>query len=559
MPAKKRSQVSGLDLDELHQAVIARTRFLDMALVLRHRETKEWILTAGGRWDTLRNEYTDEEPEHFVFVDLADSQIEFTTWFATWLHAFKRGLPRDTSLALAGGDRRGGKTFDLLLCTIATCLEVPKIGRSALTTWAISCNYQERDELDRTIYDFIPSEWFHHTKAPEFRYTFRCGSELRNVSADNPNTLKRGRVDVAFFNEAQKIQHKALVNGIYGTVDKGGLALLAANPPDRVVGEWVYELKQAIDDKELEGAAKFFGFDSKDNPFIDAEAKGRVGRIIGIIDPAAAKRDGEGLWLPVGERAYENFRKKARPGPDGTILPGLVGEVPQIGFEDVTVEAIRKIGYGRSSGRVFDRVLSGDFQGRPHHVATGWRIYRRKTDGKYVYVLRHEYIAQGTELDLSDEILDGGEYTPENSILVADASGEWQAGKNRRQSNPSWETLQSQRWVCIPPREKIQPESKHAANPRVELSLQQMFVVMREGRFLIHPDCKWAIEAFEKCPVKREGARVIIPATGGYSHITDTGRYLVWRFEPKAKRAGGTPPRGESFPGMRPGAGFGYR
>ena len=199
------------------------------------------LLVAGGRWDRIERRYLDEVPPRAKIIDLEESQVEFTRWFAQFLADLREGRPRDTSLALAAGDRRAGKTLNLLLATIALLLDVPAIDGSATIGWAVSASYQERDEIDKAIAEFIPPSWYIARKAPQYSYTFLCGSTLKNVSADDPETLRRGRADAVFLNEGQKLPLAALVNAIFGTADKGGVALVASNPPRRQIGEWVLQ------------------------------------------------------------------------------------------------------------------------------------------------------------------------------------------------------------------------------------------------------------------------------------------------------------------------------
>jgi hypothetical protein len=54
-------------------------------------------------------------------------------------------------------------------------------------------------------------------------------SDLLNLSADDPDGLKRGKVDWLLYNEVQKMQARAVVNGLYGTADQAGLCIMTAN------------------------------------------------------------------------------------------------------------------------------------------------------------------------------------------------------------------------------------------------------------------------------------------------------------------------------------------
>jgi hypothetical protein len=272
--------------------------------VLQRAKTRETILWAGGRWDRLDLWFIDQEPETGRIVLLEESQIEFARWFNTWLRDFREGLPRDTSLVLAGGERRGGKTFDLQICTIAAAIDVPRC-----ITWLVARSFRERDEIDQMLRDLIPSQWYRHRKAPEYRSEWVHGSVSRLQSAIDAESLKQGRADVVFLNEGQKMDMAALANALGGTIDRGGLALVAGNPPRYVRGEWVLDLKEAIAEGRVTGC-KFFGFSSALNTRIDQDARSRFKSILKALDPDTADADAEGAWRPVGDVAYASFNRK---------------------------------------------------------------------------------------------------------------------------------------------------------------------------------------------------------------------------------------------------------
>lgn len=488
------------------------SRYVDLALKLRREKTGEILLAAGGRFDRLLRRYTDEKPTTVHYIDVEESQVELIRWFAGWLALFRDGLPRDVSLAIAGGERRGGKTFAVLLCLVAAALEVPVVGNSPLLGWIVSVSYQERDEVDRFIVENLPSDWYTPRHAPEYRYILLNGASIKNVSADDPENLKRGRVDICALNEAQKMSVASLSNAIGGTIDNEGLALLAANPPKRQIGEWVYTLKQAIDDKRLEGA-RFFGFSAKDNKRIRQAARTRVGAILEIIDPRAKKADDEGLWLPVGDRAYPKWSHK------------LIGEPPPPGvMDDITARVTE-----RELLVAFSDVAGADFQGRPHQAAVIYRIFDG-ADGP-IYWIVDELIVKGTELHLSDAAYERG-HTPESLVWIPDASGSFQDATHSG-STTSFELLRSQRWVVFAPTEIKRPDrSRHAKNPDVDQRLGLMYRVMEQARLRVAPHCAWTIESFKECPLgqSRYGRR---RPFGPHAHITDAAGYPIVRLEPK--------------------------
>lgn len=492
---------------------------MDLALILRRRKTGEWLLRAGGVWDRLACRYTGAAPKRVTFIDLEESQVSFTRWFASWLQSFKENRPRDCSLAIAGGDRRGGKTFDLFLCTIATCLEVPNVADgSPLIAWAVSCSYQERDELDAIVRQWIPDHWYAYRGAPLFRYSWITGAGLRNVSADDPETLKRGRVDIAFYNEAQKQSVTALSNGIYGTVDKGGIALLAANPPRRKLGEWVLHLKQAIDAKQVAGA-KFFQFSSKFNTRVQQDARNRVGGILRLIDPRAAAADDEGAWLPVGDRAYPDYEPQRN-----------LGAAPEVG--DVTHTVTKRRAY-----RAFAFFGGADFQSRPHNAGVILRAFG--DPAKPIYYAVNEILSQGLEDDFLDEVFDQ-KYQPETLVWIGDASGTWQDAEHSR-GRVSFDVFKSRRWIIHPPQLKKSDRGEHPRNPDVDDRLNLVNALLKSKRLIIDPKrCPVLAEALKDCELGPNGK-----PRGRHAHVTDALGYALWWVEPKPKQHTQPPGRGD--------------
>src|SRR3954470_13817171 len=153
----QRPEAPSVRLAALDAATRDTTRYVDLALLLRRRKTGEILLAAGGRWDRIDRRFLAMQPPSARIIDLEESQVEFTIWFAGFLRDFREGRPRDVSLALAAGARRSGKTFGLLMAIIALVIDVPEIDGSSTIGWLVSASYQERDELDKAILEYIPA------------------------------------------------------------------------------------------------------------------------------------------------------------------------------------------------------------------------------------------------------------------------------------------------------------------------------------------------------------------------------------------------------------------
>lgn len=558
MPSRSAASTN-LRLSELEG--FSDDQYVDVCLVFRRRLTGEKLLEVGGRWDRINRCYVGEaRRRHVVLVN--EAQLDLCAALRSYLEKRLRGLDREV-LQFAGVKRGGGKTHWFVLALAAIAIALP-----GAVTWAVSPTHQKRDEIDRILRSQLPPAlgWWIWKGQPDFRFTYITGSILRLLSGEIPETVKQGGFEAALINEAQD-----QARSVYSMAQPGvrnvegrpaGILFIAANPPLRVRGEWVNELAEKLMAGEVDG--RYFDVKPEDNASIEQAAQDKASRNVEAIDPRAAMTDLGGQWLPVGDRAFPLWRSREKDYegasiglPPGLVrLPSLVGHLPDLGYTDITVQALREIGIYRSSDRApYEWVIIADFQGRPHMAATVGKVFRGP-DGKRHYWIAEEVIVKGDEHDLSDALEEAG-YSPDTAAIVGDASGDWQSGKDRRRRLPSWDVLKSHRWLLVGPRDKIREGSKHPSNPPVDRSLTEVYVVMRESRLLVDPGCTWAITALEKCPLKKDGQRVVIPSTGDFSHVCDTVRYFIHRFEPKSKvkRLGGGP-RGASFPEMRPGANF---
>jgi hypothetical protein len=490
----------------------ATTRYQDLVLAFRRRRTGEFLLKCGGRWDNLTRTYLPGgvlKATQVKIIDLEESQVEFTRWYAGWLEAYTNGDPRDVRLVLTAGERRGGKTTIGLLSTIAAAISRPNT-----ITWVISSTFQERDEIENAIRKFIPSSWTVYKGAPRYRFIFPNGSVLRCLSADDPETLKQGQVDLVLANEAQKMPAAMLTNAIPGVIDRGGLVILAANPPRREIGAWVRDLKEAIDGGKLP-ASKFFGFSAKLNEQIDQKAREDVGAILRVVDERAAKADDEGLWLPIGDVAYPKF-----------LTTEHVRPVPEIG--NITRDVLK-----RRLGRPRDHLATVDFQINPYNASVILEVFRGP-QGENLYWATREYLIPGSEDEMIDAVESSGIFTPENTVWIGDASGTWQDAAHRT-GRHSYEVFRARRWEIHPPR-KAKNEDRKPSNPPVQDRISLVNNLLTAGRLFVDPKgCPRLALALKKCQIKHDKPH------GVFAHVTDALGYGLYWLEPKPTQRGAAP------------------
>lgn len=498
-------------------------RFIDLCLLLTHKA--ETILCAGGRWDLLDRKWAAADPESCQAIEVHEGQLEFVRFFTGWLRAFREGSPRATRLALAGGARRGGKTFAMLACTLAALIDVPQCGGSGTIGWLVSKAFTERTELDREIAKILLPGWadyreFVSAKDPKrapHSYRFAHGSELICISADDPSSLKKGRVDILLINEAQKMSREVLSNVLAATVDSGGISLLAANPPKKVEGgsrgEWIYDLQQETIAGVHGEKIRYFNFDPTLNPHIDQQAKRDTDQILRIIDPDAAQVDSDGIWTRPGDYAYEAFsRNNIRKAPD---------------LGDITQEFTKK-----KIGKAYPYVGGYDPNDRPHHAGVVCKIFGSLA--KPILFVVDEFLVSTTEGE--DGFLEAVEYagyTPNDIVWVMDNSGFFQ-GVKRIPGRFSIDFFEARGWKGIPNSpSSVNSKTGRGRNPNIELRVDLMNRVLysdpaksQDARVYLDPSCKQIAEALKRCPSKK--VRCGYGPYGKYSHATDALGYVCW-------------------------------
>lgn len=497
-----------------------RARFVDMRLEIRVLDTEEIVLSVGGRWDRKRKRYVGPGSASVVWHVHA-GQVEAAQWFARWLWGYVRGQrgPDDELVwsVLFGGGRRGGKTRLACYCVIAFVVAV-----YGAIAWCISPTIPETEELQDYLDEFLPREWYRWREEPQ-AYYLANGSRINMRSAYKPRALKRGKADLVFLNEAQNQERKVFEVVRPATADSGGLVIMAANPPDKAIGEWVEEYRTAARAGAIEGKA--FDFDPTKNPFPEPRSLAALKK---EVDEITYRREILGEWLPVGDRVWHQFSDHPTIGnvletgtdPRDRELP--LDQRRQL--RDVTQGFTRRV-----LGREFQFYAGADFQLTPHMVMLIDRAFEDPEDPKDVllWTVAAIIVPDATEDELIDAAERAGFTGGDVTGVVGDGSGEWQNAE-RTKGRGSFDVFRRRGWRIYPP-----DPGGSTKNPDVSDTIKVGNARWRSADGRIHdyvdPSVLEAIRAFKKWEF-RNGAP---NKRSDFAHLSDVRRYQRWRAFPR--------------------------
>lgn len=465
------------------------------------------ILQVGGRWDKARHEWSDEEPEAALRLYLQPGQYDAGCWFRDWLTAYLQGNRlasfEDVYALACFGGRRGGKSDFATKAAAMFWLAVPDS-----ITWVVAPAEKKTRELKRVL-AAIPRAWFRASGGDRVR-TLWTGAELELRTGYTEELVKDGRADLVVLNEGQMMERGVYRNVRAPLADNSGLVIVAANPPDKTRGMWIYDVYN--DAKAGAKGWRLFEFHYKDNPTIDHRAIESM-----KDDPAIGEEDFRrdiGEFIPVGDFVFSTW--STRLNEVDPPRPGTVAE-----FKDVTARFVRD-----RTGDSFPNILVADFQLLPYMIGTIWRIYEDAQGVTYPWCTDYVLSEDATEDQLLDDLeakiaWDGTRYSNASVFCVGDASGEWQDAK-RNVSGRSFDYFRDRGYRIV------RPDDARDRNPNVVETVRLAKALMCTAAKLQRlRSATWnsyvnkAVERWENrngAPYKRSP----------YAHVGDTVRYLAW-------------------------------
>lgn len=534
------------------------TRFCDLAISLRVCDvandgaepewvpsTDEELIEVGGRWDRRHKRWAGEaERVRVVRVPRGSDQEQPARWLAEWFRRTGRGargahwdepktIPGRISVAfrrvwtlmLIGG-RRSGKSHLAIVALVMMLVTCPRS-----IVWAVSPTQEETDELEQAARAIMPARWFSARLAgagKALQFKLANGSRLLFLSGHKPRSLKRGRCDVALYNEAQNM-YRAGWRQLRGAIaDKAGIVILSCNPPDAEIGRWITDVFERARAQKIEAEA--FTLTAERNPFADWRALQAMA--LEEDDELTYRREVLGEIVPIGDVVFHAWSDAE------SII-----DAPDPSWVDVTREETK-----RELGREFDYIVGEDYQATPHMVAILIKLYRDPAGDVIVVIVDELVVEKANENDLVDgleakrpEVLsgrwtaagreDGVGYDPELCGQVVDATGittQDGAHSKPQKTSADWLRARGWRWLYFPDRNaKRNPEIserckvtnarlKNAAGKRRMFALRHCLRVHR------------AMRSWEN----RGGAPY---RKSPYAHVCDAVSYPVFRFFARAK------------------------
>lgn len=577
------SRSVALLLEEREEDATHSERYVDLALAVVVADvdgsgpeprwvagTDEELVELGGRWDRQEKRWADQPHTRraVVRVPRGSDQEQPARWICEWFrrwvvggtgpHWDERGVMlggraeaiefvRAWTLMLYGG-RRGGKTTLSVLALLMMAVAFP-----GSRDFAISPTQAETDELEQELVRMTPRTWarVHSQGAGKaLQYRFASGSRIIFISGHKPRGLKRGRMDIVLYNEAQD-QHHAGYKRLRGAiVDKAGLVILACNPPDAAIGRWVEELyerarAQEVDRTTRVRVAQLFRLVGKHNPFVSAES---LADMRAELDDVSARRDVDGeMGIAIGDVVWHAFSatESVRPVPSH--------------FFDVTAEVTK-----REFGYACGYIVGMDFQKTPAMVAIVIKVFRDPEDPKQedlLWVVDEVFVDKGDEYQLCDALENeprwtiGGKHPsecyrgwpvpeedsdePRRCLVVMDASGFFQDGAhsgtkiNKRTSSLM---LKARKWELL-----FHPQKGSERNPeiveRCKVTNRLLKAANVDGtpgrrRLFFVPKVLRTIEAMKLWEL-RNGAPY---RSSPFAHASDGVSYPVFRLFGKPKK-----------------------
>lgn len=556
MPRKSQLAIQRTADRRLAEADRGAERFVDLCIDW-HSDRYPHLARFGGRWDRVSFEWAPGEPPAARKVKMHEGQLAAAIWFYEWLGVYLGDAARAGDAIFSGllhGGRRGGKTTLGVDCLDAFGVSVPES-----ISWVVTPNDRMFDEPLAYIEKSMPVEWYTSRGAPHWDFELVNGSKITMRSGFSAPKLKHGRTDFVLIQEGQQITQQALNTASAGTIDAGGLTLITANSPDvGDKGTWIADMI-AETERGIRKHSKYFFLNPEQNSYID-QARLRAMREQMTEHEYAVQILGE-LRLPPDAVLYAwdkgpNGNERPAPASITQLRNDEIVELSANTMRDVTREfSLHHEGFDLTD------LFAVDIQNYPWHALIRARAFENPhypgdMEQALLWGVGEVYLDKGDEVMLAQEakqlVYRGERPDPANSLVVMDASGDWQQAERdltrqraRYQGAGSMDMFRSEGFAHVVP-----PDRNMTGNPRIldRCRAANSRICTASGRRLVFLDpelCPRTVASVQKWRSKNG----MPDRRGVAAHGGDALTYLIWRFFPRRARGGtseevNTPRRG---------------
>lgn len=520
-------------------------------------------LSVGGMW-SRKSEAFIGEAKTGVVVRFHPGQRLGVEWFARWLavHARRRDNPNpdfdanaevetdpdEAFSAMFAGGRRSGKTWIAAAICAAYAVAFP-----GAIVWAVSPSRGRDDtkanEIRRYMAKLLAPQWIR-------RQTVATGWELINGSSimlksahtsSDPDAIKEGEAHLVWMNEGQKMAHRVYVVARGAIADKSGLVLVCANPPVEAKDQqWVTDF--ATDAEAGLRASAYFFFDPLENPHINRRA---LLDLRAEVDQRTFDIEVRGHFLgPKDAVAYNWIRTSneiAAPQPE--VVGGVMVACERTGLVDVTSDFLQLI----EEGEGITEVVGLDVQRIPYIGGPIYRFYCQPgeeptRDSVIAWIVGEVVLDGGDEVEWCAELPKHG-LRPDGTLIVCDASGQYQHSRRRNVDSPppewqgrgSFDLIRGEGWRRIVPPSRLWQKKNPSIQDRMRAYTSMICNAEVDGKRRLFADRKLA----PRCVEAIRGWRNVYgkpSRSNDLAHLGDGISYPLIRIFPRLLLSGNTGP-----------------
>lgn len=435
----------------------------------------------GGRYDTWsRCIIGPADPAAVVVLPASEAQYELATM--------------DAARIEANGGRGSGKSEGGVLRAIRFICERPDEAGQC-----VSPVYDQTLIIWAKLLGQIPGEWLRPgvqgIRRSERTLYFVNGASVRFRSADNPDSLRSWGGGWTFVDEEQDVTTEA-IGVIWPSLRKSASpSLWTVGTPKS--GEYRDRHDLLIEDK----TCRWLRFDSYSNPFISHAVFDLAKR---QMTPEMYRQEILAHWADLDEEYVA--RRWFDPKVHGMQMP------PPREWMDIT----RQVASGK-------RYVAGvDYNLGPPNIA--W-IYRVFSGTPRRWVLVDIVVAAGESSYLGQAMTQKG-YTGDNTLVIDDASGEFNRYGGKRSANSSCRLMRSMGYTCVHPKK----------NPLIKDRVNALLVKLApvEGGASWFYDMRLDVRVREVMTKARWNNNEL-SKSDGVDHDFDAGTYPLHWFEPPAR------------------------